>query len=440
MPHPFPRRTMLKATAAFTASFSLGLRRARAANEIADAAQKVHDEIWRRFIDPYDILVDYTDFDGTFPRPTPEECRLGKPNALGWWTPTENGSMFNGFYLDAAVNRWKLSHAETDKEKARRLANGLLLLSSLGPAGFIARGVADDGRTPYPMGSNDQTSPWFYGLWRYIHEGLAAREERDRIIAKMVEVANVLVTTHWLMPCNTGAPSPFRGSFAGFTWEHAPRLLFVLRAMHDLTRDGKWLEMYQKAVEERGAKPGDTAPPLSRLEICARGMEFHGKSRQSWTGASGVVCLRGLWEMESNPAYLRAYAQGLAASLQLAAEGVPLVGQFDNASTAACLLNWRMLNLWWQPQHSEADAVAVAERQAKELGRLSPRRGPEFNLIRESLFAAWIVTLCPDRALIEPHRTTLLTALQHLDYKKLYYSQFFPAESAAYRLQLLEHA
>ncbi len=431
---------MLKTGAAFAASLSFGLHRAQAASEAADAAQKVHDEVWRRFVDGHNLVLDYTDFDGTFPRATAEECREGKPNALGWWTPTENGSMFNGFYLDAIISRWKISRAEADKDKARRLADGLFFLSSLGPPGFIARNVADDGKTPYPMGSNDQTSPWFYGLWRFLHEGLATPKERERIVARMVEVAEVLAANRWLMPCNTGAPSPFRGSFAGFTWESAPRLLFVLKAMHDLTRDPKWADLYQKAVDERGANPAATTPPMSRLEICAKGMEFHNNRRQSWTCASGIVCLRGLWEMESNPTYLRAYTQGLAASVALAADGLPLAAQFDNASTAACLLNWRMLNLWWQPQHSEAEAVAVAERQARELGRLSPRRGPEFNLVREPLFAAWIVTLCPDRILVEPHRAAILAAIQHFDYQRLYYSQFFPAEAAAYRLQLLEKA
>ena len=454
MPAPLPRRTALKAAAAFTASLSLGLHRARAAGtELADAAQAVHDEIWRRFIDEYGILVDYTDLDGTFPRATADECREGKPNALGWWTPTENGSMFNGMYLDAAVHRWKLSRTEADKDKARKLMNGLLLLSSLGPPGFIARNVATDGKTPYPMGSNDQTAPWFYGLWRYIHEGLATREERDRIIDKMVEVANVLAANRWLMPCNTGAPSPFRGGFGGFAWEFAPRLLFVLKALHDLTRSARWADLYQKAVEERGAPPvhatppgapaatpSAAPPPISRLEICQKGMEFQSRWRHSWTCASGIICLRGLWEMETNPTYLRAYAQGLAASLQLAAESLPIAKQFDNNTTAACLLDWRILNTWWQPQHSELEAVTVAERQAKELGRLSPRRGPEFNQVRESLFAAWIVTMCPDRSLVEPHRPAILEAIQHFDYKRLYYSQFFPAEAAAYRLQLMERA
>jgi len=427
------RRSMLKAGAAFAASLSLGLRRARAANDAADAASKVHDEVWRRFVDEHDILLDYTDFDGSFPRPKAEECREDKPNALGWWTPIENGAMFNGLYLDAAAHRWKISRAETDKERARRMANALLFLASLGSPGFVARGVADDGKTPYPMGSNDQTSPWFYGLWRFLREGLATPEEHERIVGRMTEVANVLQLTGWLMPCNNGAPAPFRGSFKGFTWDSAPRLLFVLRAMHSLTRDPKWAELYQTALQERGGTPA-----LSRLEICARGMQFRGTNRQSWTGSASVVCLRGLWEMENNPEYLRAYTQGLAASLNLAVGGLSLAAGFDNEATAPCLLNWRTLNLWWQPQHSEAEAVAVAERQAKELGRLSPRRGPEFNLVRESLFSAWIVTLCPDRTLVQTHREAILGAIQHFDYKRLYYSQFFPAESAAYRLQLLD--
>src|SRR5947209_6616399 len=84
----------------------------------------------------------------------------------------------------------------------------------------------------------------------------------------------------------------------------APRLLLVHRAMHGITRDAQWMEMYENAVEERGTKPSATAPPKSGFEICAKGMGFHGKYRQSWTGSSGVVCLRALWEIESNPAYL----------------------------------------------------------------------------------------------------------------------------------------
>src|ERR1700733_11191673 len=96
----FTRRAALRTTLVGAASLSLGLRSAHAEDVAAANVEKAHGEIWRRFIDPYHILVDYTDLEGKFPRPEPGECRDGKPNALGWWSPIENGSMFNGMYLD----------------------------------------------------------------------------------------------------------------------------------------------------------------------------------------------------------------------------------------------------------------------------------------------------------------------------------------------------
>jgi hypothetical protein len=56
-------------------------------------------------VDEHDVLLDFTDLDGSVIIPTPEECLAGKPNALGWWSPIENGAMFNGMYLDGMVNR-----------------------------------------------------------------------------------------------------------------------------------------------------------------------------------------------------------------------------------------------------------------------------------------------------------------------------------------------
>jgi hypothetical protein len=427
------RRSALKTGLAATASLALGLQQAHAEDAVAANVEKAHAEIWRRFIDPHDVLVDYADEAGKFPRPTPEECRDGKPNALGWWSPIENGSMFNGMYLDGICARWRVTGAAEDREKARRLVKGLLLLASLGPKGFIARGVATDGRTPYPMGSDDQTGPWLNGLWRYLQTGLAEPAERAAIVEKFTEVARVLESTGWRMPCNDGAPTPYRGSFAGLAWQHAPRLLFLLKAAHQLTSDARWDELYRKALSETGGEAG-----LSRLAICEKGMVFHStKWRESWTGASSVIALRGLWEMETDPALREAFARGLAASARLAAEGMPLCQKFDNDAQQTFLHDWRVLNEWWQPQHSEAEAVAVAERQSKELGRLSPRRYPELAHVREPIFAAWVVTLCPDRALVESHRQAILEALGHYRYERLNYSQFFPAEAAWYRLQLL---
>jgi hypothetical protein len=432
-PPALTRRAALKSTLAIGAGLTLGLRCARAQETAAANIERAHSEIWRRFVDPHGIVLDYTALDGAFPRSTGEECREGKPNALGWWTPTENGSMFGGMYLDAVCARWRLTGAAEDWEKARRLMKGLLLLASLGPPGFIARCVSDDGRTPYPMGSDDQTGPWLYGLWRYLQDGLAESAERATIVAEFVKIANVLQTTNWRLPCNESAPSRFRGSFAGHSWQSAPRLLFLLKAAHQLTGDAHWDGLYRQAAVEKGGQPETT-----RLELCARGMVFEGKSRESWTGASSVIALRGLWEMETDAGLRDAYARGLAASARLAAEGLGLSRKFDNDARQTFLHNWRVLNEWWQPQRSEEEAVAVAVAQVKELGRLSPRRYQELSFVREPAFAAWIVTLCPERAYIASHRDAVLETLGHYDCARLYYSQFFPIEAAWHRLRLFD--
>jgi hypothetical protein len=57
--------------------------------------------------------------------------------------------------------------------------------------------------------------------------------------------------------------------------------------------------------------------------------------------------------------------------------------------------------------------------------------------MREPIFAAWVVTLCPDAAVVAPHREAILTTLAYYDYTRLRYSQFFPVEAAWYRLQTL---
>src|SRR4051794_862711 len=115
------------------------------ARDPAEAVQQAHAEIWRRFIDAHGVMLDFTAPDGSTSLPTPEECRNGKPNALGWWAAIENGAMFNGLYMDAAVNRWHHTHADDDAAQARRLMEGLLFLASVSDVkGFITRGVSTD--------------------------------------------------------------------------------------------------------------------------------------------------------------------------------------------------------------------------------------------------------------------------------------------------------
>jgi hypothetical protein len=255
----------------------------------ATAAEQAHTEIWRRFIDKFGIMIDFADMDGSVSLPTPEELREGKPNALGWWAPIENGAMFNGLYMDAAINRWKRTQSAEDAAKARKLMAGLLLLNSISEVkGFVGRGVAADGKSHYPMGSNDQTLPWFLGLWRYWASDLATAEEKQRIAKHLVETAEVIAAMKWQMP----AEQPFgkRGGFGGFSFDSSPRLLFTCKALHQVTGDAKWDKLYRDALVERGGKEQRT-----RLEICEQGMVFEYARYHTWTSCTCVGALRALW-------------------------------------------------------------------------------------------------------------------------------------------------
>ncbi len=432
------RRTFLRHTAAFTFTSASLLRAADTAETARTSVELVHDELWRRFVDEHDVLLDFTDLDGSVSLPTPEECRAGKPNALGWWAPNENGAMFNGLYLDGMVNRALATQEESDKTKARRLVEGLLRLADCSEVkGFIGRGFATDGKTTWPMGSNDQTGPWFYGLWRYLESGLADETLRQRIVAKFSEVAEVLVETGWRMPAEP--PFHFRGSFNRFSWESAPRLLFVCKAMHQLTGEAVWEQRYEDALRE-GPQQGDGP---TRLEACERGMVFEIKGepkayRATWTGSCAAVALRGLWEMEDDESLRATFARGLSATAELAAEGMRQRADFDPAAELHYEADWRKLNALWKPQQTLAEAQDLAQLQLQEINRLSPARRAELRTAREAMFAAWVTTLCPDREVVGRHEPEILATLAHFRADRMRFVSFFPLESAWWRLRAQE--
>ena len=418
-------------TASLTATVGAGIgQRLNAAPGASSAAEQAHAEIWRRFVDRYGIMLDFAAPDGSVSLPTPEECQQGKPNALGWWAPIENGAMFNGLYMDAAVNRWRHTKSADDASKARRLMEGLLHLNSISDVkGFVGRGVSTDGKSHFPMGSNDQTLPWFLGLWRYLDAGLATQDERERITKHLVDTAEAIFAMKWQMP----AEQPFgkRGGFLGFSFDSAPRLLFVCKALHGITGDAKWDRMYREALAERGGKEN-----RSRLEVCEHGMVFEYARYHTWTSCTCVGAVRALWEMEKEEAVRAAYARGLQASADLAFKSLPMAQQFDNADASHFEMDWRksMLPLW-KPQQTEKDAEDLAHEQLRAFMKASPRRGKETEFVREPTAAAWVVALAPDAAVLKQRAADVERVIARYDYTKLYYSTFFWVEAAWWRLQ-----
>ncbi len=422
------RRAFFHSTFVLTAGAAL-LPRSTFAASAATAVEHAHRELWRRFIDRYGVMIDFTDLDGAVNLPTPEECRAGKPNALGWYQPIENGAMFNGLYMDAAMNRWRHTKSEMDAAKARRLMEGLLLLNSISDVkGFVGRGVSTDGKSHYPMGSNDQTLPWYVGLWRYWESDIATREEKARIARHLVETTEAIVKLGWRMPAEP--PFGFRGTFEGFHFDDVVRKLFTAKLLHVVTGDAKWQTLYREELQRRGGEKN-----LTKLEICERGMVFWYSKTHNWTSCTAVSALRGLWELETDAALKSAYARGLTESAKLAAESLPLATQFDHRDGTTFSQDWRkaMMPLWKQ-QANEHEAVDLANRQQREFLKISPRRSKETAFIREPTAAAWIVTLCPDASLVKQHAPTIERIIAHYDYSKLYYCTFFWVEGAWWRL------
>jgi hypothetical protein len=421
------------------------------AEDLRRSVECAHREIWRRFISPHGTFYDYTGLDGSVLLPTAEECRESRPNALGWWTPIENGGFFGGLYLDALTRRWSATRDPQAAEEARRVASGLLKLALPDAApGFIARGFADDGAGHYIASSSDQTFPWFYGLWRYAASALPDARERRAVADALTRVARGLEANGWKMPCDregfghfghwSGGFAGTRGVLAGAEpqFDAAVRFLFVLRALHRLTGDARWLTLYRERLAE--APPGSTR---NRLQICEEGVRYvapgepprYPESPSIWTSASTQAGLRALAELETDAAVKAAFQRGLDANAASATRFIAAYRNYDNANALAFDGNWRSVASNWAAQAEIGEAVQLARKQYSAWNRQSPRRVAEADGMRDPLFAAWIVALAGNRELLAQADGDLRGALTHYRWERLHTALFFMAECVYWQLQ-----
>jgi len=393
---------------------------------LAQAIEQAHSELWRKFVDSHGIIRDFV---GDLP--TPEDCTLGKPNAIGWWSPIEDGPMFTGLYLPAACERARRTGDAVDKANARRLMQGLIKCASISDVpGFIARGIGTDGKCHYPLGSDDQTHPWFYGLHAYFTSGLATAEERQQITAKVREVAGVLQTTAWKCPCDGAFKGEFRGGFQGHLFRDAVRYLHMLRITHEITNDPVWLDRYRKALSEKPAQATKT-----RAEICAEGyphdreaiktLDAHGL----WIYIGCQAALANLIAMEPDESLRAHYRTGLTINASNALIAMEAHTQFDNQDTQIFgHADWRKGYPNWFPQLTQADALKLSEMGDKAV--LGNRKYYETRYMRNPLAAAAIIALAGDQTA----RAAVARTLRHYDYSKINLSTFFFAECAYYAL------
>jgi len=389
------------------------------------AIEAAHASLWQRLISPEGIMLDYV---GELP--TAEDCQCGRPNAIGWWSPIENGPMFTGLYLPAVCERARRSQAQKDRAEARRLAAGLMKCAALSDVpGFIGRGIGSDGRCYYPLGSEDQTFPWFLGLHAYLKSGIPTKEEAARIVAKVREVAEALEKSGWKCPCAGAFQGEYRGSFTtGLAFRGASHFLYLLRALYDMTGDPKWLMLYQRTCAENHDKTGKT-----RVALCAEGyvvdmpaftVEPHGL----WIYVGAQMALAQLAVMETNAQIRAAYTAGLSNNAVRARAFIAGYKAFSNQGAEPfTYAKWRE-GYVWTPQKTQADAERVANSGKRVV--LGTRKSYERTRATTPLAAAAIAAYAgndSDHAPIE-------AALCHYDYTTINISEFFFAEVAYYAM------
>lgn len=411
------------------------------ARTTSESVEQVHAALWDKLVDRHGIILDFVGA-----APTPEDCTRGRPNAIGWWSPIENGAMFTGLYLPAACERARRTGNPLDCANARRLAWGLMKCASLSDVpGFIGRGVGADGKCHYALGSDDQTHPWFYGLHAYVTSSIPDRAEKEQIVAKMKEVANALEATGWKCPCDGAFKGQFRGSFQGYLFRDAVRYLHVLRMMNDVTGDPVWLDRYRKALAEcpNGCDLTVTRSPdklneaanskNTRAEICAVGFAFDRKvidvDHTFWIFAGTQGALAELLAMETDDALRTLYRRGLLANSKIATAGMAVYKKFDNNDAKIFgHADWRSVFTTWFPQETQNQAERLAGTGDRT--KAGERKGYEHQFMVNPLAAAAIVALAGDNS----NRDAVERVIRHYNYSKLNMAQFFFAECAYYAL------
>ncbi len=396
----------------------------------------VRHQLEKRFISPDHILYDYVGLDGEILLPTPEECRRNQPNALGWWSPIENGAFFTGDFLLSQFARYEVERSDEARVMIRNLISGLYKLQDVCEMpGMIARGVGSDGRCHYPASSNDQVIPWLLGLWRYLSTDIPTDEERRECIERLTRQLDALIAAEWRIP-GEGA-SYDRGNMLAEEglegYLAAVHLAIATKILADITGDSE--ERLHRHYLDTPLKSGKT-----RLDIIADC--FVSVPWQNWYGwfvSHYQYAVRELYRRERDPKRQEIYRVALAKVAGKAAEGILDYRKFERMQDCTFTPDWRVMLPQWLPHSSSSEAGGIAA--AHELpvwNEACPAVHEEKMSLVQALPAAWVVTMSEDPTLIAEWLPEILNALQSFDPDNIYYGAVFFVENVVWELLLGE--
>ncbi len=249
--------------------------------------------LYYTYIDPYEV--------GRINLPSRRQIDNDVPNSNGWCTPIEDSCMYGSRLLIAEIDRYSVAACEATAGRARRLFEGLMLLSEASSVpGFIPRGVLPDGQTHYRDSSIDQQSHWITALWRYRRSPIASPVECGRIDRTIEAYATAVYEAGWRLEREDGRLTSWGDLLSGDPPRGPFCAMLIAAIASDITGLSEWRDRYRRLRDD---KRRSTAARL------ADGALFE---NPPWVTSQTTVVLDALRRLESDRTWRRRYAAALS--------------------------------------------------------------------------------------------------------------------------------
>ena len=390
-----------------------------------NAEKMFHEIVWNRFVRlPFGHVLDYAGKNGEAYYPTAEECEKSIPNPRSWGLPVENGAFFTGLYAYALLEKYSCTKCEQTAEEIKILMNGLFLLQDVGRVeGFIARGVADDGISHYPMSAECQIFPWTLAMYAYYKADLCV--DKQEVKERILRVLTALRSYNWQIPCDEEGVF-YKGSWLkSESWRSVVMLIYSSRVIYELTQDKKELELFEKLLNEN---PGNSI--FTRAEIISQGCAHDmitSFGNQMWICTYTHLAVRELYALTNE----EIYKKGLYNTGVTALRNVSSITRYDNKAEGFDI-NWRPLNdLWEDYEKDTTKGTEIASRQfAYWHEKIVPHRHMEHGVLGNALFSVWVAVTCEERRICDRALKILYENYANIDWENMHLSYAFVGESA----------
>ncbi|MEN6535269.1 MAG: hypothetical protein ABFD60_08230 [Bryobacteraceae bacterium] len=216
----------------------------------------------------------------------------------------EDASLYGSIYLDALVQRYEVNRKPGAASEARSIFRGLIRNCTIIPSeGLLARGIHPDGKVYWGDPSTDQYTGVVFGLWRYYRSSLATAAEKKEIADVIRKMVVRLERDRWTILDEQGKPTRF-GDIGALTPTRAERLLALLLAGYDITRDNRLLQLY--AQEKK-----------SRLPLCGN---YTRRMGEPWVQLQNAMALRILLDLATDKADLAVFGRGARTVAEVCAQ------------------------------------------------------------------------------------------------------------------------